>query len=202
MRRKRPYTTIVGFGMGLIMWILEVADVSMPMWLLITLGVIALGMVIFGGIPMVIGISRNLHRIRFRTPITISRHEDETSEAMPQTTIRTKYSPQVVAAIDKLIQRGEELCTKMQTKDFSVWHVEPLIGEWLDDVSHKVWGIIPEYASHILSDKGDLTPDEQLRYEGWKWNAVALRISVDRRLAALREIRSQIRVADAGDSQN
>ena len=61
-------------------------------------------------------------------------------------------------------------------------------------------GEIPKHANYIVGGRGDLTEDEKLRYQGWNWNNAALRISVDRRLTRLREIRFQIRVPDTGDS--
>ncbi len=205
---KQPFAAVGGFGLALIMWILEIANIHIPLWLLVLLGVIALGMVVFGSIPIVTSAYRGTRYLRLRTPFVIARPQyipKQATVAQEQTTeeiVAQEYSPKVRDTLDALIQRGNELCSKMQTKDFSIWHIEPMVGEWLDDVSRDVWEIIPEYANFIVGEQGELTADEQLRYDGWKWNAVSLRISVDRRLARLRDVRSRIRVSDTGDPQN
>ena len=205
---KKPFAAVGGLGLGILMFVLEKMDVSLPLWLLISLGVIALGMVVFGGIPVVVSAYHSIRLVKLRTPFVIARPQhvpDQATGAQEQSTqeiVAQEYSPKVRDTLDALIQRGDELCSKMQTKDFSVWHIEPMVGEWLDDVSRDVWEIIPEYANFIVGEQGELTADEQLRYDGWKWNAVSLRISVDRRLARLRDVRSRIRVSDTGDPQN
>ena len=68
-------------------------------------------------------------------------------------------------------------------------------------MSKLVWDVMPEHAKHITGDQGAMTYDEKLRYHGWGTDAAAIRISVDRRLARLREIRHRLQLPDTGDSQ-
>lgn len=195
---RQPFATVGGFGLGLILWVLQMLDVILPLWLLIPIGSIALGMVVFGSIPLAVSVYHVIQRVKLRTPFVIV-HPGVTKvpqEQLTQQMIVKEYSPQVRDKLDALIQRGEDLCDKMKEKDFSKWHLEPVIREWLNNVNHDVWEVIPEHASYIVGEQGDLTEDEKLLYQGWTWDAASLRISVDRRLARLREIRSQIQSAD------
>lgn len=205
---KKPYTAIAGFGIGLVMWILEMADATIPLMLLIILGVVALGMVVFGGIPIVISVSHGLHRVKFRTPVTIVPSQStkqgiqQIKEQQAKEPSGTIYPIQVKDTLDELIRGGKYLCDEMQAKDFNYEDIESVVHQWLDDGSCEVWEIIPEQANYIVGDQGELTEGEKLRYQGWKWDAAALRISVDRRLARLREIRSQIQVLDKEGSES
>lgn len=110
--------------------------------------------------------------------------------------IGEQYSTEVIDELDILIHRGNDLCENMQTKDFIREPLESVVGNWMNDIVRKVWQIIPKYASYIVGDQGNLTEHEKLPYQGWNWNDAALRISVDRRLLRLIEIRSQIQSAD------
>ncbi len=118
------------------------------------------------------------------------------STAVQPYTLAKEYPPRIRRALSKLIQQGEELCNKMQVREFSVWHLEPVVREWLDESSQKVYKILPELASYILADQGAFTEGEKSQYQGWKWDNFSLRINIDRRLARLREIESKIRVPD------
>jgi len=51
------------------MWVLEMADVAMPLWSLIVIGLIALGMVVFGSIPIALTVGHRLKQTRIRSPI-------------------------------------------------------------------------------------------------------------------------------------
>ena len=188
-----------GFGLGLIMWILEMAKVTMPLWSLITLGVIALGMVVFGSIPIVAIVSHGLNQTRIRNPIymnlsgvsaapIVEKHSDVEEE-------RWEYPPQVIGRLDVLIQRGDGFCHSMRQRDFDRWQIEPEVGEWLNDVNRDLWEIIPKHAGYITADQGSLTKGEKIKYQGWKLDNALFRISVDRVLMRLREIRSQIRAS-------
>lgn len=205
MQWKRPYAAIGGFGLGLVMWVLEMADVIMPLWLLIILGVMALGMIVFGSIPLVIIAVRGLGRVRIRNPIyvysgivpltsTTEKRIDELGE-------NKKYPIQVKNKIDELIECGEKLTSQMRRPDFHVGQLGQDVRHWLDSVDHDIWDALPDYASYITAEQGDITDDEKLRYNGWGWGAASLRISVDRRLARLRETRSRIQVLDKEGSQ-
>ena len=85
---------------------------------------------------------------------------------------------------------------QMQRPDFHAGQMGQDVRQWLDAVDSNVWRVAPKHASYILAEQGDVAHDEKLRYEGWNWGPASLRISVDRRLSRLREIRSQIKVTD------
>ena len=121
-----------------------------------------------------------------------------------QVAVAQQYSSQVRDTLDKLIQLGESLTHLMQRDDFHRGQLGTNVRQWLDETEHDVWEIVPEHASHLTnsqaSTKEPYTDQERLRYSGWNRQHAALRISVDRRLAQLREIRSRIQVLDMGDS--
>lgn len=110
--------------------------------------------------------------------------------------IGQQYSTEDIDELDILIDRGNDLCQQMQTKDFIREPLESVVGNWMNDIGRVVWQIIPKYASYIMGDQGNLTEHEKLPYQSWNWNDATLRISVDRRLSRLREIRSQIQSPD------
>ena len=110
-------------------------------------------------------------------------------------------SPQAMEKLSKLVERGEELVTEMRTPDFHTGQLGQDVHRWLDNVEHCVWEIIPEYAGYITADQGDVTKGEKIKYQGWQINNAMLRVSVDRLLMRLREIRSKIQGVDKGGSQ-
>ena len=120
---------------------------------------------------------------------------------IPITAQNPEYPSQVGDRFDALIQRGDKFCDIMRTRDYNRWQIEPDVGEWVNDVNRDVWEIVPEHAGYITADQGDLTKGEEIKYQGWNWDSAMLRVSVDRLLMRLREVRSKIRVADMGDSQ-
>lgn len=63
---------------------------------------------------------------------------------------------------------------------------------WLDEVRHSIWELVPECANYVLSDDGMSIEDAKLRYAGWDANIAALRLVIDRRVSRLWEIRSQL----------
>jgi hypothetical protein len=103
-----------------------------------------------------------------------------------------QYTPQAINNLDTLIKNGEQLTSWMQRPDFHQGQMGQDVRQWLDEVEHSLWEDFPKLASNALSDQGDVTPDEKMRYQGWNWGAASLRISVDRRLTRLRAIKSQI----------
>ncbi len=113
-----------------------------------------------------------------------------------QEAVIREYSPQVKETLDTLIKHGEELTHQMQRDDFHRGQLGQEVRQWLDNTEHDVWEVVPEHASHLTSNeavtKEPYTDQERLRYAGWNRNVAALRVSVDRRLVRLREIRSQI----------
>ncbi len=113
--------------------------------------------------------------------------------------IEQKYPPEIGVKLDGLISQGETLVSKMQTPDFQIYttaNIGESVRQWLDNVERDIWKVIPGHASYIVTTQGDLTPDEELRYQGWSYTNASLRISVDRRLSRLRQIRSQIGTPD------
>lgn len=116
--------------------------------------------------------------------------------AIIQDRIEQQYSAEHIDKLDKLITQGEALASQMQRPDFHTGQMGQDVRQWLDSTDRDVWQVIPEYASYIVAQQGDFTHDEKLRYEGWKMENVTLRISVDRRLSRLREIRSKIQTSD------
>lgn len=200
---KKPYAAIGGFGVGLIMWILEMTGVSMPLWLLIGLGIIALGMICFGIIPVAVSAYHGIQRVKPRMPFVVV-HPGVTKASQEQLTqemIVKEYSPQVLGQLNGLIIGGEQLANYMRRSDFHVGQLGQNVREWLDSVEKDVWEVLPDYAGYITAEQGDITEDEKMRYSGWHWDAASLRISVDRRLTRLRETRSRIQVPDKEGSQ-
>ena len=122
-----------------------------------------------------------------------------------QVVVAQQYSSQVRDTLDKLIQHGERLTHLMQRDDFHREQLGQNVRQWLDETEHDVWEIVPEHASHLTnnqaSTKEPYTDQERLRYSGWNRQHATLRISVDRRLAQLREIRSRIQVISTEDSR-
>ena len=84
----------------------------------------------------------------------------------------------------------------MQSHSFNWVHLERWVQEWLDGISHDIWGVVPQHAAFIMSEQGDVTPEERMQYHGWGNKEARLRITVDRKLARLREIRSRIQVLE------
>ncbi len=87
----RKSSAVGGFGLALLLWVLEMSPVAIPLWLLITVGGIALGMIVFGSIPFIVGVTHVLQRVRLRVPIVILGRNHETQKA------------------SEMIQRGREL---------------------------------------------------------------------------------------------
>ena len=207
MQWKRPYTAIGGFGLGIIMWVVEMADVTMPSWVLIMVGLIALGMVVFGSIPVVVSAYHGIQRVKLRTPFVIVRPgvTKAAQEQLTQEMIVKEHSPQVKETLGALIRRGEELPHQMQRDDFHMGQLGQEVRQWLDSVEHDMWEIIPEHANLLTTNQRStqetFTDQEKLRYGGWNRNAAALRVSVDRQLLRLREIRSRIQAPDKGGCQ-
>lgn len=205
---KKPYATICGFGVGIIMWILEMAGVSMPLWLLIVLGFIALGMIFFGSIPVAVRVYHGIQRVKLRTPFVIvhPRVTKALQEQLTQEMIVEEYSPHVRETLDALIKRGEELTHQMQRDDFHRGQLGREVRQWLDSVGHDVWEVIPEHANLLTTNQRStqetFTDQERLRYGGWNRNAATLRVSVDRQLLHLREIRSRIQATDSPQGRN
>lgn len=95
----------------------------------------------------------------------------------------------------ELIQEGEQLVSAMRRPDFHVGQLGQDVRLWLDNVNHSIWDALPrDYASYITANQGDITESERLVYHGWNRGAAYLRISVERRLARLREIKSKLSV--------
>ena len=117
------------------------------------------------------------------------------------TTQNRRCSPQVLEQLNGLIVGGEVLANYMRRSDFHVGQLSQSVHEWLDNVEKDVWEVLPDYAGYITAEQGGITEDEKMRYSGWDWGAASLRISVDRRLARLRETRSQIQAPDKEDYQ-
>ncbi len=69
---KRPVTAISGFGIGLFMWVLEVAEVKLPIPLLVFWGIVAFGMVIYGSIPISVLVLNRVRKLRIRSPIMLA----------------------------------------------------------------------------------------------------------------------------------
>jgi hypothetical protein len=106
------------------------------------------------------------------------------------------YDPKLLAQakekLDAFIERGDELSRMMESRGFNWAQLELWVQRWLDGISREIWDILPQHAAFIMSEQGDFTHDEKIRYEGWPMKEAALRITVDRKLARLREIRSRI----------
>ena len=65
MRKWTRYAPAIGgFGIGLVMWLLEVAEVDIPTLWLIVLGCIAVVMVIYGVSPVVVSTFGKIRRLR------------------------------------------------------------------------------------------------------------------------------------------
>ena len=187
------------------MWVLEMADVTMPLWSLIIIGLIALGMVIFGSIPIAVTVGHRLKQIRIRSPIYMNSGVTSTASIAEKHLDAEKevweYPPKTRDILAGLIKQGEYLCEEMQFKDFIMTYVEPKVRRWLDRTSHDVWKAIPEHASYITANQGNLTGGEEIKYQGWNLNNALLHVSVDRVLMRLREVHSKIRVLGKEDSQ-
>ena len=106
---------------------------------------------------------------------------------------------QVIEQLNELIKHGEDLTEEMRGPDFHKGHVGQEVRQWLDKTEHDVWEMVPEHARCLAGNEKvtqePYTDQERLRYAGWDRNAAALRVSVDRRLVQLREIRSRIEVS-------
>ena len=108
-----------------------------------------------------------------------------------------EYSSEVMSKLDKLIFEGDRLVNCMQMPNFGLYTTENIgesVRKWLDDVERDIWEIIPNRASYVIETRGGLSPEDKLRYQGWNYDEASLRISVDRKLLRLREVRSQIRI--------
>lgn len=157
-----------------------------------------------------------IRRIRFRSPVVIASLGNKAQQlpkspsVIPPESIptREKRSPEYLArakgTLDGLIKEGEELVHRMQRGAFHTGQLGQEVRPWLDKTEHDVWEVIPEHGNALTSKQASVkeifTDEERLRYGGWNRNAAALRVSVDRRLVRLREIRSRIQVPDMGDS--
>ncbi len=85
-------SAIGGFGIGFIMWILEMAEVKLPILLLIGFAIIAIGMVVYGMIPVVSSSFRYVSKVRFRNPITKGiNHPDIARRVERRTPPRQEY---------------------------------------------------------------------------------------------------------------
>jgi len=185
------------------MWILQVAEVKLPMPLLIALGIFAIGMIVYGSIPIVTVVLGKIRRLKLRNPLVFAPSMENTTrdEVHIHKSNVPKYSLETTITLDSLISNGEALTSLMQEPDFEIYTTANMgeeVRKWLDNVDHDIWKVVPEHASEIVATQGDLTPDEKLRYQGWSYENASLRVSVDRRLLRLRETRSQIQVLDSG----
>jgi hypothetical protein len=61
---KRQATAVAGFGIALLMWVLEMSGITIPIPLLISLGVIAVAMIIYGSIPIVLPAIGKIRKLR------------------------------------------------------------------------------------------------------------------------------------------
>jgi hypothetical protein len=94
--------------------------------------------------------------------------------------------------LSKLIQEGEQLIAEMKRPDFHVGQLGQDARHWVDSVDRDIWDVLPDRADYITAEQGDITDGERLLYHGWNRDAAYLRISVNRRLARLREVRYEI----------
>lgn len=94
--------------------------------------------------------------------------------------------------LSKLIQEGEQLVAEMRRPDFHVGQLGQDVRHWVDSVDRDIWDVLPNRAGYITAEQGDITDGERLLYHGWSRDAAYLRISANRRLVRLREVRSEI----------
>lgn len=150
---------------------------------------------LYGTIFPILGLAVILFGIWWTRP---AKTKEEGSQQHPSE-IEQEYSPEVGLKLDELIAQGETLVGKMQRPDFQIFTTEKMgesVRQWLESGERDVWKLIPERARHIVAEQGDFSPDERLRYQGWSNDSASLRVWVDRRLSRLREVRSQIKVAE------
>ena len=150
-----------------------------------------------------------IKQIRIRSPIVLASQHTVSLPVQQDEHLRGISDPKRLAlakdTLGILIKRGEDLTNEMQRPDFHFGQLGQEIRQWLDSVEHNVWETIPEYANLLTANSGSaqepFTDQERIRYSGWNRSRAALRVSVDRQLLRLREIRSRIQGVDKGGSQ-
>lgn len=96
----------------------------------------------------------------------------------------------VLTHLDEIIKQGEALAAQMGDRGFDFRQLSQPVQAWLDTGTKAIWDEIPKAGPRIAAEKGDLTGEEQIRYTGWKWDEIGLRVPVDRKIKLLREIRA------------
>ncbi|MFC1968102.1 hypothetical protein ACFLVX_01760 [Chloroflexota bacterium] len=181
--RRQPSAVAGGLGLGLLLWVvLEMAKVSLPLWLLIPLGVIALWMIVRGYISFIVdafaGVGRVIQRVRLRAPITVAQPQDETQQTPQEQTPQEQTPPAPAdapaleeepkleisyatprsrpkAILDVLIERGGQLNSEMSPYRFNTTKLASLVEQWLDRISHDVWDAFPLIVASTVRKLGN-----------------------------------------------
>jgi len=169
---------------------LELSGIEIP-WLGYSLMAAGTMLLLFPAWPLV-------RKYRLRNPIILTGGHTVPSQVIQPD---IEYSTEIAELLDELIQEGEKLTNDMLTRGFNWFQEELWVQRWLDGMNKDIWRLLPQHATYIIAEQGKYTPDEIMHYYGWDNKEVSLRITVDRKLARLREIRSQILVSGTGGSQ-
>lgn len=98
-------------------------------------------------------------------------------------------------ALAYLLHRGEELEDYVQPFELSrlgMGQLEVWLQRWLNNLQSDLWKFMPQQAGYVLGDDDFSLEREVYKYSGWNANLAARRVVLDRRLARLREVCSQI----------
>lgn len=106
---KRPYTAIGGLGLGIVMWVLEMADVALPTWLLIIVGLFAFGMVVFGTVPVVVSLYHGIQQVKPRMPFVIV---PSGAVKAPQEEVTQEVKLDKLGLVIKAINEAQEITPK------------------------------------------------------------------------------------------
>ncbi len=103
---------------------------------------------------------------------------------------RVKQAKEV---LEQLTWVGERLLGHMNTPQSVLFtDVSKRAQGWLGRLDEELWEAVPEQAAFILEDQGPLSSEEVMRYGAWQRDAASLRITVERKLRRLRQVRAKL----------
>lgn len=187
---KTAFKFLPSIGSWIIAGGLQLSGIEIP-WLGYSLMAGGTMMLLFPAWPLI-------RKYRLKKPITLAREQTVPSQVIQPD---IEYPTEAVELLDELINEGEKLTNDMLTRGFNWFQEELWVQRWVDGMSKDIWRLLPKHAPYIMAEQGKYTPDEIMSYHGWNNKEASLRIIVDRKLARLRELRSQIQVSGTGGSQ-
>lgn len=116
---RRVSSGIGGVGLALLLFVLEKAEVKLPLLLLVSLGVIAAGMVLFGIFPWLVTAWNITRRIRIRVSLVPAKGT-ETESAAPSSSRAVVFKDPISDKMpsptpQSFLAEGQELLTTAQT---------------------------------------------------------------------------------------